>query len=264
MIHTVIFRQFTLAVFIILAPFAIQQVNAEEPQGNIASPQGNDEELQGNIASPQGNAESAVHSGIVLETIDAANYTYLNIDENGEKYWIAAPQMSVAAGEKVNFTTQMEMTNFTSKTLDRTFDKILFVGNVHLESSGLDISTVTPTPESESGEQPVVPLSPQTLSDEAETYTVEELFAKKENLKGKLVKVHGDVIKVNENIMGKNWVHIKDGTGAEGSNSIVFTSRNASATVGSVVTAQGIVDIDKDFGSGYVYPVLIEESIFVE
>lgn len=94
------------------------------------------------------------------------------------------------------------------------------------------------------------------------TYNVTDVYARKTELAGKPVTVKGNVVKVSEAIMGKNWVHIQDGTGAEGSNDIVFTSTNQSPAVGDQVVATGIVAIDKDFGYGYVYSVIVEEATF--
>lgn len=93
-------------------------------------------------------------------------------------------------------------------------------------------------------------------------YNVADLYAHKTELAGKPVTIKGSVVKVSEAIMGKNWVHIQDGTGAEGSNDIVFTSINQSPAVGDQVVATGTVAIDKDFGYGYVYSVIVEEATF--
>ncbi|MBI5467624.1 MAG: hypothetical protein HY891_00700 [Deltaproteobacteria bacterium] len=96
----------------------------------------------------------------------------------------------------------------------------------------------------------------------AGTYTVAQVYAKKSELKGRVVKVHGNVVKVLKNIMGRTWVHIQDGTGSEGGNKIVFTSKNEAPEVGSAVIAQGTLETDKDFGYGYFYSVIVEDATF--
>jgi hypothetical protein len=95
----------------------------------------------------------------------------------------------------------------------------------------------------------------------ANARTVEEIVAKRAELKDQSVLVRGKVVKFNPEIMGKNWVHLRDGTGsaADGSNDILVTTLE-STKVGDVVTVQGTVRTDKDFGSGYAYQVLIEEA----
>ena len=105
-------------------------------------------------------------------------------------------------------------------------------------------------------------VSPVSAPEAAGTYTVAEIYSRKSELKGRIVKVRGNVVKVSANIMGKTWVHIKDGTGSEGSNKVVFRTQNESPAVGSVVTAQGTLETDKDFGAGYFYSVIVEDSTF--
>jgi len=94
------------------------------------------------------------------------------------------------------------------------------------------------------------------------TFTVADLFAKTAELNGKVVEVKGDVVKVSNNIMGRSWVHIQDGTGAEGTNDIIFTSPNATVVKGDKVTAKGILAMNKDFGYGYFYKAIVEGSVF--
>jgi hypothetical protein len=91
--------------------------------------------------------------------------------------------------------------------------------------------------------------------------TVEEIVTQRTQLKDKPVAVHGKVVKFHAAIMGKNWVHLRDGTGsqAQGSNDVLVTTQDQTRP-GDVVTARGTVRINKDFGSGYAYPVLIEEA----
>jgi hypothetical protein len=86
-------------------------------------------------------------------------------------------------------------------------------------------------------------------------------MTKSAELKGKAVLVRGKVVKYNPGIMGKNWIHLRDGTGspANGSNDVLVTTMST-AKVGDIVTIKGTVRTDKDFGSGYAYKVLIEEA----
>jgi hypothetical protein len=91
--------------------------------------------------------------------------------------------------------------------------------------------------------------------------TVEEVVTQRATLKDQPVVVRGKVVKFNAGIMGKNWVHLRDGTGtqAKNNNDILVTTQDT-AKPGDVVTARGTVRIDKDFGSGYAYDVLIEDA----
>ncbi|MDD2951352.1 MAG: hypothetical protein PHU29_11250 [Sulfuricurvum sp.] len=92
--------------------------------------------------------------------------------------------------------------------------------------------------------------------------SVADLYSKKGELNGKVVTITGNVVKVSDGIMGKSWIHIQDGTGSKETNDIVFTSATQTAQVGDHVTAKGTLHIDKDFGYGYFYPVIVEEATF--
>lgn len=90
-------------------------------------------------------------------------------------------------------------------------------------------------------------------------YTVEELYAKKAELNSKKVAVRGKAVKFNANINGKNWLHLQDGSGKQGTNDITVTT-NQTAKVGDIVLATGVLATDRDFGSGYKYEVILEEA----
>ncbi len=93
----------------------------------------------------------------------------------------------------------------------------------------------------------------------ADALTIEQVYAQKAKLAGKQVQVKGKVVKVNEGIMGKNFLHITDGTGKEGSNDLTITTQD-SAALGDMVSLTGEVAVDRDFGAGYIYPLLIEKA----
>jgi hypothetical protein len=226
-------------------------------------------------AATLGEDASAAHNGIVLEAKNAGNYTYLHIDEAGDKFWIAAPHTVVSKGAKVSFSEQVWMYNFKSKMLKRTFDKLLFVADVNTtapaaassgESSAAETTPEDPihAPANHSSLITADDTPRKTFPKAAGGYTIEELFSKKDELNGKLVKVSGEVVKVSENIMAVNWVHIQDGTGQTGSDKIIFTSKSGPPVVGAVVTAEGMLATDKNFGYGYFYPVIVEDSKFSE
>jgi hypothetical protein len=90
--------------------------------------------------------------------------------------------------------------------------------------------------------------------------TVAEVFAEKDQLAGKPVTFRGKVVKTNADIMGKNWLHVRDGSGAEGTNDLTVTTAGAIPNVGDTVVVTGPVVLNKDFGMGYTYEVLIEDA----
>ena len=93
--------------------------------------------------------------------------------------------------------------------------------------------------------------------------SIATLFSDKKNFAGKTVKIHGKVTKVNPSIMGKNWIHLQDGTDFEGLFDLTLTS-DFIPELGSIITVEGKISLDKDFGYGYTYPVLMEEGKLIK
>ncbi|WP_304543492.1 OB-fold nucleic acid binding domain-containing protein [Sulfurimonas microaerophilic] len=189
------------------------------------------------------------HTAKVLESMNSGGYTYMKVDDGKNTYWIAMTQRDVKKGSKISFTEQGWMKNFHSKTLNRTFDNILFAG---------DTSTSGHT-------QETIQFKPDILTSQYKmknTLTVAEMFKNREKYVAKKVTVRGKVTKVSSGIMGKNWVHIQDGSRFKNMDDLVFTTTQNTPKPGDIVYASGKLEKDKDFGYGYFYPVIIEESNF--
>jgi hypothetical protein len=229
-------------------------------------------------ATEQASAEAAgaaisntPYFGKVLETMNGGGYTYAKVDEGGNTYWIAGPQTNLTVGSSVSFIEQMVMKDFTSKSLNRTFDQIVFVtaivpagGAAQASAASQPAAAVDPHANCDHDKE----LTLQPIASEVKVakntsgYTIEEIYTKKATLKDKNVKVNAKVVKVSKNIMGKDWVHLQDGSGAAGTDDIIATAVNSTVQVGDSVTATGIVKTDVDLGYGYNFPVLIEEAKF--
>jgi len=205
-------------------------------------------------------------SGKVVETMDAGGYTYVCLEKNGKKTWVAVTQTKVVVGSKMTFQPGQEMQNFTSKSLGRTFDSIIFSG-------GPVVSGTAPAGHPAAGTPPqgASGSKAQTASlDKAakvekaagpNAYTVAEVYAKRSALDKKTVVVKGKVVKVSQGIMGKNWIHIQDGSGDQqkGTHNLVATTQDMSA-VGDIITITGTLAKDRDFGAGYLYKAIVEDA----
>jgi hypothetical protein len=77
-------------------------------------------------------AVANAHSGTVIETMNSAGYSYIQVEEKGDKLWLAAPQLIINAGQKISWSGGSAMQNFSSRSLDRTFDKIFFVSGIEI------------------------------------------------------------------------------------------------------------------------------------
>ena len=208
----------------------------------------------------QHDADELSLSGKVIETMNGGSYTYVYLEKKGKKTWVAVPLMEVKVGQNMAFMPGSEMRNFSSKTLNRTFESIYFSGGPMAISA-----TKTAAAPHDGSKSTAAPAAGGKISVEKaagpNAYTVGEIFAKKISLDKKTAVVRGKVVKVSTGIMGKNWFHIQDGTGdsAKSTHNLVVTSQDSPA-VGDVVTVKGTLYKDKDFGAGYKYDIIMEQA----
>ncbi len=198
----------------------------------------------------------ATLSGEVLEVKDVEAYTYLRLKTKDGETWAAVSTAAVKKGGQVTIDNAMVMNNFESRTLKKTFSSIVF-GN--LRTAGTAQTALT----AHTGAAKMPDTSPIRVSKAsgANAFTVAEIHAKATQLQDKSVRLSGKVVKYSPGIMGKNWIHLQDGSGtaASGSNDILATSASPTK-VGETLTITGTVRTNKDFGAGYVYQVLIEDA----
>lgn len=191
--------------------------------------------------------------GKVTDLIHAGRYTYVEVESAEGRVWAAGPRVDVQVGESVYFPKSMPMPNFESNTLGRTFDLLYMVDAIRVVSAG---STTKASPRPEGG----VDAGATSVEPPPGGYTVAQIFEQGAELSGSEIAVRGRVIKFNPRIMGRNWVHLQDGTaGPGGANDLVVTTA-ADVEEGAIVLVRGRVVTDKDFGSGYRFDVLIEEA----
>jgi len=201
---------------------------------------------------------STVHEIVIIEAINASNYAYLHVDENGVNYWMAIPNTPVTIGETYYYEGGMVMKNFESKGLNKTFDFITFVEGIRSTEKALVIKQ-----ENLHSNSTKITSGKVKIQQPDNGTSLYNLFSKKESFSKKVIIVSGKVIKVNNGIMDKNWVHISDGTQFEDEKSLTITTLET-VKVGDLVTFKGILTLDKDFGYGYVYSILLEDSALVK
>lgn len=210
--------------------------------------------------------QPTTHKVIAQEVLHVNQYSYIRVLEDGEESWIAAPTTPVTIGNTYYYGKTMEIKNFESKDLGKTFETIYFVERI-----------------SENAEEATVPLTknphPQNTTMEATKPTIEkkeiavetlpngisiaELFKNKEKYNNKVVTLKGEVTKYNPAIMGINWFHIQDGTDFNGEFDLTVTTA-AVVKIGDVVTIKGKVTLNKDFGAGYLYAIIIENAELIK
>ena len=250
-------------------------------------------------ADPADGRKAIPISGKVTEILTSGGYTYVNLARDGVSTWVAFPTTPVKVGEELVLVPGYEMRNFTSKTLNRTFDRVVFsVGPTDRQAVDPNLvkeahkarDTQAQKPEGKPVEKKSFPQAPPPMipapavathssplpmtsgvtvkkATGPNAYTVRQLYDRRAALDRKKVVVRGKVIKVNLGILKRNWVHLQDGTGKPGmeDSRLVTTTPSTNKKmpmVGDVVTATGILRKDPDYGGGYRYYVVLEETTY--
>ena len=220
-------------------------------------------------APPQPSSSAATVTGRVLETMNSGGYTYIKLGTKSGDQWAAVREAKVKKGSTVTIDVQMVANDFESKTLNRKFDKIIFgvlggaaPASAPMTSAAPPAGMMNPmgTPADHMSAAGAAPVDTKVEKAEGGK-TVAEVWASRTQLADKQVVVRGKVVKFLAGIMGKNWMHLRDGSGTreKGDDDLTVTT-NEVAKVGDTVTVTGTVHVDKDFGAGYRYPVILEEA----
>jgi hypothetical protein len=254
MIHGV-FNMRTIVIFLLAATLVSGcNLNADQPAGQrAASP-----------AAPSPDAAAGITlSGAVIERIDAPNFSYLRIQTAKEEVWAAVPSATVEKGAQVTVYNAIPTADFESKSIKRKF-ALVYLGtlNAATPSAHTDTAAAHANPHGKASEVTVKVQAgtiPKATGPDART--VAELWDQKASLSEKTVTIRGKVVKFNGGVMDRNWVHLQDGTGdsAKGTHDITVTTRSEVAK-GEVTTLKGIVRLNKDFGAGYAYALIVEDA----
>jgi hypothetical protein len=262
----------TVVATLTLAPLVgckhkTQQLGDEEKTATQQPAQQND--------SQQDSSQSK--KGTVLEAINTSGYTYIHVDTGSEKIWAAAPELQVKTGDSVTIPAGSPMPNYHSKSLNRDFEMVYFVSSISVNGAPAAAANskgqgnpmmpgmksqgsgggMMPGMTSKRGKVADIDLS--GIEKAAGGKTVAEIYSDKANLGGKEILVRGKVVKFLSSIMGKNWIHLRDGSGSEGTNDLTVTT-DATVQVGDTVLVSGSVTVDKDFGAGYRYAIIVEDA----
>jgi hypothetical protein len=199
--------------------------------------------------------------GKVVETMNSGGYTYVLLDTGGKTLWVAGPQTTVSVGDQIVVPPGSPMSGFESASLGRTFDQIDFVGSIQVQGAQAAPGAPAAMPPGHptvAGSAPTVPAEVKVEKAE-KGLTVAEIYAQKDSLAGKSVILRARVVKYSEAIMGKNWLHLQDGSGEQGSHDLTVTTQDRTQ-VGDQVLVEGKVTLDVNLGSGYHYDLLLEEA----
>ncbi len=220
------------------------------------------------LDSASSPADSPVQ-GEVLEVIAVPKYVYLRLKEpSGQELWAAVLAQPVRVGEQIRIDDAQAIQDFSSSTLERTFELIYF-GNLArtAQSPPRDAETA---PDQAGGNDRAAPskgTAPVEAIDRAPGRlgrTIAELFRERQALDQKRVQVRGRVVKVVPGVLGKTFIHIRDGSGSasSGDHDLTVTTQ-LEPEVGQILLLDGVANRDVDLGAGYVYPVLLTDATLV-
>jgi hypothetical protein len=267
---------------VLLVALAVAGCKKKEPAPQAAAP-------TAMPAMPEAAAPSATIKGKVLEKLDAAPYSYLKLKTADGEAWAAVPKTDTPNGADVVVNGAMPMSDFESKTLKRKFAVVYFGtlgGAADAAPPAMGAAPGGPpgmggAPGGMAGAPAGMPGAPVDMAAQhaaaaagpadvgnvkvpkasgADARTVAEVYAQRAALKEKPVTIRGKVVKYNEGIMGRNWLHIRDGSGSAGKDNDLTITTGDKAAVGDVVLVKGTVRVEKDFGAGYSYPVIVEDA----
>ena len=205
------------------------------------------------------NLNPNVHKVTVEEVIQVSQYTYSRVKEGDREYWLAGTKQDVPNGATVYYEGAMEMKGFESKELKRKFDSILFVQNLSMQPIGTPASPHGSEGMKATPQKPTIEKIDISIPPAKGGITISKLYTSPASYNGKTVLISGKVTKVNNSIMQKNWVHIQDGTSSGNDFDLTVTTGDV-VKVGDVVTFQGKIALNQDFGYGYSYKVLLQEA----
>jgi hypothetical protein len=263
-------RQFCLILALVLAVWCHLEVTAADTAGNADST----ENPHMGSEDPESRMPPKFR-GTVTEIIDTTRHIYVCVDIGEKDIWVAVPQFAGKVGDTVVVPPGVRVAEFHSRALDRVFEVMYFVGGLRqaepqtagnameglpkghppVHQDGSD--TMRHPPMDELSADPAVHVGDVEKAEGGQT--VEEIITNRKSLSGETIRLRARVVKVTPNVMDRNWLHVRDGTGGKGTNDLIVTT-DQTAETGDVVLIRGPVSVDRDFGFGLEYPVIVEDA----
>ena len=196
-----------------------------------------------------------IHTVVVREVLPTTKYVYLLVDEGEEQFWIATISENVKVGNTYYYKGGLLKTNFESKEHNRMFDKIYLVSKL------VELNHGNTSNQQQNGElNEKAPIQTVKTIEQKGSLKIAEIVSNPEKYSRKIVQISGVCTKINAGIMDRNWIHVKDGS--KDGYDLVVTS-DAFVPEGSTITMKAKVSVNKDFGAGYKYALILEEGVLV-
>lgn len=206
---------------------------------------------------------SEVHEVEVKDVLQAERYTYLEVEEDGEEYWIAVGKIEAEKGERYYYTGGLLKRNFYSRDFDRNFETIYLVSRI-TPARGASRENGGSALDQAMSKMNQPQIKEVEVEVPADAVALDDLFSDPAKYEGQTIQVRGQVMKVNNQIMNRNWVHLQDGSTMEGEKIDLTVTTDVMIPVGAVVTMQGVIALNQDFGAGYRYDIIMQEASLSE
>ena len=202
-----------------------------------------------------------VHTVVIKEILPSDNnYVYLKVQEGEEQFWISTIKQEIHVGETYYYNEALLKKDFESTEHNRVFDKIYLVTNLVSAVHGDNPENGPEKSQEEITKSSEVKSNPKRIIEQKGSMKIAELVNDPKKYEGKTVQISGVCTKINEGIMNRNWIHLQDGSKDE--YDLVITS-DVIVEVGKVVTMKALVTLNKDFGAGYKYDLILENGIII-
>ena len=242
-------------------------VNITQPESSgIFSEESNASEP---MNTSKGGFTENLHTVIANKVLPTSKYVYVNVTEGRKQFWIATGKVDVIVGNTYFYRDGLLKTDFESKDYKRIFDTIYLVSSIvpkdHGEHSGglkADFMEEEPIKRTESvSKKETIPMHTEDIITHKGSIKIAELVSNLSKYEGKTIQISGKVVKVNPNIMNRNWLHLQDGS--KNDYDLVATS-NTFVPEGKSISIRAKVSIDRNFGAGYRYDLILEDGVIVE
>jgi len=216
------------------------------------------------IPNPTTKVGNELHKVVVEEVLPTARYVYLRVKEGEEEFWIATRKAEIKKGEVYFYRGGLLKTNFESKEYNRIFDEIYLISNLVSEDHSKHITASAKSGSNAKKEIVVkedIPTHTEKTVVHKGTIKISDLVNDPEKYEGHTVQLSGICVKVSPNIMGRNWIHLQDGS--KDDFDMVITS-NTFVPEGKQITIRAVVSLNRDFGAGYKYDLILENGTLVQ
>ena len=249
------------AVFLVSCnngPKVIESSNQQEKSG-IFSP---DPSTQV-VSETNETFANELHEVTVNEILQASRYVYLNVSEGNSKFWIATRKQEIEKGGTYFYKGGLLKTDFESKEYNKVFDTIYLISSLvtrdhSKQVGGLNTGVQKSAPIVDKED---IPTHTDKVVEHKGSLKIADLVKDPKKYEGSTIQLSGKCVKVNPNIMDRNWLHLQDGS--KDDYDLVVTS-NTFVPEGSDITIRGLVVLNKDFGAGYSYELIVENGELVK